>query len=186
MATNKFGFFVRDDLPTPDSSPELFESVLQRRVLAFLIDLIILGIIIPIAAVVLGVLGVLTLGIAWLGYFILVPGVAFLYYMATLGSPARATVGMQMMDIVLTPTRSQPLDGALAVLHPFVGWLTYVICSPFIILLALFTRRRQMLHDLIVGTLMVRRSPMERFWREEARYYGDAWASPNRQKHRDE
>lgn len=185
MAKNIFGYFVRDDLPTPDSSPELFESVLQRRVLAFVIDVLILGALIAISAVVLGVLGILTFGLAWLGYFILVPGVAFLYYMATLGSPARATVGMQLMDIVLTPTRTQPLDGALAVLHPFVGWLTYVICSPFVVLLALFTRRRQMLHDLTVGTLMVRRSPMERFWREEAQHYGDAWASPKSSNYRD-
>lgn len=185
MATNAFGWTVREDLPTPDTSPELFEGVLTRRVLAFMIDAVILTVSNVVAAIVLGILGVLTLGLAWLGYFIMVPGVAFLYYMLTLGSSARATIGMQVMDLVLTPTRSQPLDGALAVLHPFVGWLTYVTCTPFILLVSLFTPRRQLVHDLLVGTLMVRRSPMERFWREEAKFYGEAWASPQSSKWRD-
>jgi uncharacterized RDD family membrane protein YckC len=40
------------------------------------------------------------------------------------------------------------------------------------ILFALFTPRRQMIHDLIMGTLMVRRSPMMQHWRS-ARSYDD-------------
>ena len=177
MPKDAFGWTMRDDLPTPDTSPELFEGVLMRRVIAFIIDSIILTVAIVVSAVVLGVLGILTLGIAWLGYFILVPGVLFAYYVATLGSPARATVGMQVMDIVLTPTRSTPLDGGLAVVHPIAGWIAQAL-TPLVLFIPLFTQRRQMLHDLVVGTLMVRRSPMERFWKQEAEHYGEAWASP--------
>lgn len=184
MTNDAFGRKMRDDLPKPDTSPELFEGVLLRRVIAFFIDSVILTIAIIVSAVVLGILGILTFGLAWLGYFILVPGVLFAYYVATLGSPARATIGMQVMDIVLTPTRSKPLDGGLAVLHPIAGWIAQAL-TPLVLIVPLLTQRRQMLHDLVVGTLMVRRSPMERFWEHEAQNYGEAWADPKNPRWRD-
>jgi len=90
-----------------------------------------------------------------------------------LGSSRRATIGMQFMDIVLTPTRGQPLDGWMAILHAGLFWLTFWISWPVSLLFVLFTPRRQMIHDLVVGTLMVRRSPMTRHWqsaRSEAFY----------------
>lgn len=159
---------VRDDLPDPGSSPELFEEVLVRRVFAYLIDLVIMIALFAVAAVLLAIAGLLTLGIAWLGFFILGPAVIVFYYASTLGTPMRATIGMKMMDIVLTPTRKRPLDGVRAVLHPLVFWVTIWVFWP-LLALGLFTPRRQLLHDLIVGTLMVRRSPMERHWADEAR-----------------
>ncbi len=171
MGKNSFGWFVRDDLPDPNSAPELFDGILLRRVMAFVIDVVIMMILIVIASVLLGILGVLTLGIAWLGYFILAPAVGIGYYTLTLGSPVRATLGMQAMDIVLTPTRRAPLEGWLAILHPIVGWVSITIFTPFILLVGLFTGRRQLLHDLVVGTLMVRRSPMVRMWQSEANNY---------------
>jgi len=114
-----------------------------------------------------------TLGLAWAALVFVVPGVIVLYYAATLGSSRRATIGMQMMDIVLTPTRGLPLDGFMAILHAGLFWLTFWISWPISLLFALFTPRRQMIHDLVVGTLMVRRSPMTRHWqsaRSEAFY----------------
>jgi uncharacterized RDD family membrane protein YckC len=159
---------VRDDLPDPESSPELFEEVLTRRVFAYLIDLVIMIALFAVAAVVLAIAGLLTLGIAWLGYIILGPAIIVFYYTSTLGTPMRATIGMKAMDIVLTPTRKRPLDGVRAVLHPLVFWVTIWVFWP-LLALGLFTPRRQLLHDLIVGTLMVRRSPMEQHWADEAR-----------------
>ncbi|MCF4098172.1 RDD family protein [Maritalea mediterranea] len=181
MGKNSFGWFVRDDLPDPHSAPELFDGILLRRVLAFVIDLIVVVVLIVIASVLLGILGVLTLGFAWLGYFIMVPAVWIGYYALTLGTPVRATLGMQMMDIVLTPTRSTPLEGWLAILHPIVGWASIAFFTPFILLAGLFTPRRQLVHDLVVGTLMVRRSPMVRFWRDEFEQYEEPWVDIRRQ-----
>jgi len=184
MPQDAFGRNMREDLPTPDTSPELFKGVLKRRVIAFFIDSVILAVAIGVSAVVLAILGVLTFGIAFLGYIILVPGVFFAYYVLTLGSSARATVGMQVMDIVLTPTRATTLDGGLAVIHPIAGWIAQAL-TPLVFFIPLLTKRRQMLHDLVVGTLMVRRSPMERFWQQEAENYGDAWADPQNPRWRD-
>jgi uncharacterized RDD family membrane protein YckC len=69
---------------------------------------------------------------------------------------------MAVMDLVLTPTRS-PLDGWAILIHPIVFWVTIWIAWPLVVL-PLFTQRRQMLHDFVAGTLMLRRSPMQRHW----------------------
>ena len=155
-------------LPDPETAPELFEGLLTRRVFAYLIDLVLIGAMILVFGVIGLVGGFLTFGLAWLALPVLVPASIVLYYAATLGSAKRATVGMQAMDIVLTPTRGQPLDGWMAVIHAAVFWISVWISWPLSLLFALFTPRRQMLHDLITGTLMVRRSPMIRHWQARA------------------
>jgi uncharacterized RDD family membrane protein YckC len=156
---------VSQTLPDPVTNPELFDSLLRRRVGAYIIDAaIIVGMAVGVSLV--GVIaGFLTLGVGWLAIPFLVPFAVLAYYAATLGSPSRATVGMRAMDIVLTPTRGQPLDGWRILIHPLLFWVSFWISWPVSILFAFFTPRRQMLHDLICGTLMVRRSPMERHWR---------------------
>lgn len=151
-------------LPDPASAPELFEGLLTRRVSAFLIDLLVIGAMILGFSLVGLVAGFVTFGLAWLALIFVVPATIVLYYGATLGSSRRATIGMQMMDLVLTPTRGQPLDGWMAFVHAGVFWITTWISWPLSLLFALFTPRRQMLHDLVTGTLMLRRSPMVRHW----------------------
>jgi uncharacterized RDD family membrane protein YckC len=156
-------------LPDPQSHPELFQGVLARRAVAWLIDLVVLGML--VLALLLGglVFGVMTLGLGFLALPIAVPVAVLAYYALTLGSPMRATLGMRAMDIVLTPARGRPLDGWAILIHPLVFWVTVWISWPITVAIALFTPRRQLVHDLIAGTLMVRRSPMERRFR-----YADA------------
>ena len=155
---------MSDQLPDPASAPELFEGVLPRRAFAWLIDCVIIAFI-TVAALLFGaVLGVVTLGLGFLALPVIIPLAILGYYAATLGSPMRATVGMQAMDIVLTPVRGTPLNGWAILIHPLLFWLTVWVSWPFSILFALFTPRQQMIHDLIAGTLMLRRSPMQRFW----------------------
>ncbi|MBJ3785412.1 RDD family protein [Devosia sediminis] len=155
---------IRPQLPDPASAPELFDGLLTRRVTAYFIDVVILGALV-LAITLLGtILGFFTFGLAWVSLVFALPVAIVVYYAVTLGSPRRATVGMQMTDIVLTPTRGQPLDGWMAILHALVFWVTIWICWPVTVLFALFTPRRQMIHDLVMGTLMVRRSPMIQHW----------------------
>lgn len=155
-------------LPDPATAPELFDGLLTRRALAWALDsAIIVGIVVAVMFVGF-VVGVLTLGVGWLTLPIVVPLSILAYYTATLGSTARSTIGMRVFDLVLTPTRGMPLDGWKILVHPLIFWITVWISWPFSLLFALFTPRRQMIHDLITGTLMVRRSPMERFWRASA------------------
>ncbi|RUT32533.1 RDD family protein [Arsenicitalea aurantiaca] len=152
-------------LPDPATAPELFEGLLTRRVMAYVIDFfIILAIAMGLGVVGL-ILGVLTFGLGWLLLPVVLPLAILGYYVVTLGSPRRSTVGMSMMDLVLTPTSGAPLDGWQALAHPIIFWITIWISWPLSLLIALLTPRRQMIHDLLTGTLMLRLSPMERHWR---------------------
>lgn len=157
-------FADRPYLPDPATAPELFEGLLTRRVSAYLIDLILIGALALVFGIAGLIFGLLTFGLGLFAMVFVVPAAVVVYYAVTLGSERRATVGMQMMDIVLTPTRGQPLDGWMAIFHAALFWLTFWISWPLAILFALFTPRRQMIHDLVTGTLMVRRSPMLRHW----------------------
>lgn len=150
-------------LPDPKTSPELFEGLLTRRIMAYLVDIVIISIISLAFLLATFIVGVLTLGLAWLTLPVIVPLAVLLYYVFTLGSPTRATIGMRIFDIVLTPTSGPPLEGWKVLIHPVVFWLTIWIFWP-LLFVGLFTQRRQLLHDMITGTLMVRRSPMERHW----------------------
>jgi uncharacterized RDD family membrane protein YckC len=160
---------MRPELPDPASAPELFEGVLTRRVIAFFIDMAIMIVLIAFVSVAGVVAGFLTLGLAWVALPFVILFVLLAYYALTLGSYRRATIGMSIMDLVLTPTRGTPLDGWAILVHPLIFWITVWIAWPFSLLIALLTPRREMVHDLITGTLMLRRSPMVRHWRSHTR-----------------
>lgn len=157
-------FQSRAELPDPASHPELFEGVLTRRVIAYLIDFAIMSLGIGILFLIGLVFSVFTLGIGLVALPFVIPAGVLGYYALTLGSVRRATIGMSAMDIVLTPTRGRPLDGWKILIHPLVFWISCWFAWPVSLLIALFTPRREMVHDLVTGTLMVRRSPMVRHW----------------------
>ncbi len=154
----------RPDLPDPSTAPQLFDGVLQRRVIAFFIDTVILAVIATVILLVGAIAGIFTLGLAWLSLPFVIPLAILGYYAMTLGSPMRATVGMSMMDIVLVPARGYPLDRWKILIHPLVFWITVWVAWPVSLFVALFTPRQQMVQDLVTGTLMLRRSPMVRHW----------------------
>ncbi|MEO6013383.1 MAG: RDD family protein [Devosia sp.] len=152
------------ELPDPATAPELFEGVLTRRVFAYFVDFVILVMISSVIAFVGLIAGFLTLGLGWLLIPVVLPIAILGYYIMTLGSPMRATVGMSLMDIVLVPARGYPLDGLAILVHPLVFWVTVWVAWPISLLVALLTPRQQMVQDLVTGTLMLRRSPMAQHW----------------------
>lgn len=154
----------RTDLPNPSTAPQLFDGVLLRRSIAFVIDTLILGFIATILLFIGTIAGFFTFGLAWLSLPIVIPLAILGYYAATLGSPMRATVGMSVMDVVLVPARGYPLDGWKILIHPIVFWITVWVAWPISLFVALITPRQQMVQDLVTGTLMLRRSPMVRHW----------------------
>jgi uncharacterized RDD family membrane protein YckC len=134
----------------------LYESVRTRRVMAFLIDyLIVLLLLIPFAILVL-FLGILTLGLGWMLFSVLAPAVALTYVWNTLGGPKQATTGMQMMSIRLERLDGGRVDGLLAIVHSVLFWAGNVVLSPLILLATLVLDRKRTVHDLLLGTVVVR------------------------------
>ena len=57
----------------PQTNPELFEGVLARRVVAFIVDLIIIALPLVIAAIFIFFLGLITFGLGWAMFWLLSP-----------------------------------------------------------------------------------------------------------------
>lgn len=133
-----------------------YDGVRTKRVLAFLIDYLIVGLlVIPFAILVL-LFGLLTFGLGWMLFGILVPAVAIVYIWNTLGGPNQATVGMRMMGIRLDRLDGQPIDGMLAVVHSVLFWAGNAVLTPLVLLVTLFAERKRTLHDLLLGTVVTR------------------------------
>jgi uncharacterized RDD family membrane protein YckC len=142
----------------PMTNPELFEGVLPRRCIAFLIDVVIIFIPVLFAVIFIFIFGVITIGLGWALYWLLSPATviwAIVYYGLTFGSPASATIGMRIMDIEMRTWYGAPCYFVLGAVHAIVFWLTVSFLTPFIVLVAFFNHRRRLLHDMLVGTIVI-------------------------------
>jgi uncharacterized RDD family membrane protein YckC len=50
----------------------------------------------------------------------------------------------------------------LAVMHGLIFWFSVGLLTPLILLVGLFTERKQMLHDLLVGVVALNAGPLHR------------------------
>lgn len=140
----------------PGVHPERYDGVRTRRMFAFLVDATIVVLLMALAYVVVAVLGIFTLGLLWLLLPAVWPAVALLYSVLTLGGSQSATPGMRFMGIELRTLRGEQMYYGLALLHVLGFWVSVTILTPLVLLVALFTERKQLLHDLILGTVAVR------------------------------
>ena len=134
----------------------LYDGVLTKRVFAFIIDYVLIFLLLIPVAIVVAVLGLLTLGLGWLLFGILGPLTALLYVAMTLGGRHQATKGMQWMGIRLERLDGGPVGGMLAMVHTVLFWAGNAILTPLVLLVTLFTDRKRTLHDLLLGTVVVR------------------------------
>ena len=142
----------------PVANPELFEGVLARRVMAFAIDLAVIATPLMLASILIFVLGILTLGVGWALYLLLYPASviwALFYYGLTLGSPASATLGMRAMGIEMRTWYGSPLYFLLGAVHAVVFWVSVSVLTPFILIVGLFNGRKRLLHDMLVGIVLI-------------------------------
>jgi uncharacterized RDD family membrane protein YckC len=149
---------VRPHAYDPVQNPELFDGVLMRRTFAFLIDLVIIGMPVVLAGLFIFLFGVVTFGLGWLLFWLLHPAAivwALVYYGYTLGSPASATLGMRLMDIQLRTWYGEPCYFVLGVAHALAYWVSVSVLTPLVLIVGFLNNRRRLLHDFVVGTVMI-------------------------------
>jgi uncharacterized RDD family membrane protein YckC len=142
----------------PAVSPELFDGVLARRIVAFIIDVIIIAIPLIAASAFILVFGLFTFGLGWALFWLLSPASviwALVYYGMTLGGPASATIGMRAMEIEMRTWYGAPAYLVLGAVHAVVFWVSVSVLTPFILLIGFFNPRRRLLHDMLVGTVLI-------------------------------
>ncbi len=146
------------DAPRMDSldAPRAYRGVRTRRMLSFVVDYTLVLILSVPAAIVVFLLGIVSFGLAWGLYAVLLPAIAILYLAFTLGGSKQATPGMRFAGIRIARLDGGRVDAPLAVLHGVLFWAANAVLTPFVLLVGLFTPRKQLLHDLLLGTVVVR------------------------------
>ena len=141
-------------MPVPDDE-FLTRGVLFRRVVAWFVDLFLLGLLLLGIWLLLMLFGVLTLG---LGFPLMgaLPFVPFCYHVLFLAGPSSATPGQQLLGLIVRRNDDfgRP-TGLQAVVSTIIFYLT-LATSGLLLLVALVTTRKRTLHDLASGLVVVR------------------------------
>ncbi len=143
----------------PQDDPAVFEGVVPRRALAYLVDLALIaffGLLLALAALLLGIMsfGILSLPLATL--LALWPAA---YHTLTIGGPRSATPGMQLAGIAVRVWHGGKPGYLQALLHTVVFYVSVSLTFGLILLLPLFHNRGRCLHDILCGTFVVRVLP---------------------------
>jgi uncharacterized RDD family membrane protein YckC len=142
----------------PVASPELFEGVLARRIVAFMMDFLVIAAPVVLGAMFIFAFGIVTLGLGWALYWLLPPASviwAIAYFGLTLGGPRSATIGMRVMDLEMRTWYGAPGYFVLGAVHAIGFWLSVSVLTPFILLVCFFNERRRLLHDIALGTVVI-------------------------------
>lgn len=148
--------FDGDIIATRLDDVRAYDGVRTRRVFAFLLDYLIVGLLLVPFGILVFLLGLLTLGLGWSLFGVLAPAVALTYVWNTLGGRNQATTGMRIMGIRLDRLDSRPVDGLFAVVHSVLFWAGNLLLTPLVLLVTLFSDRKRTLHDLLLGTVVTR------------------------------
>jgi uncharacterized RDD family membrane protein YckC len=146
----------------PVTHPELFEGVLARRLIAFIIDVTIIAIPVVVALFFMAAVTIVTFGVAAIVFAFLSPLFwpliviwALCYYGYTFGSPASATIGMRVMDLEMRTWYGAPSYLLLGAVHALVFWVSVSFLTPLILLVGFFNDRKRLLHDMAIGTVVI-------------------------------
>ena len=151
-------FGVAERTYDPVVNPEYFDGVLSRRVVAFLLDATIVFVPVILVSLFIFLFGFVTLGLGWMLFWLLSPATvvwAVLYFGMTLGGPASATLGMRAVGLEMRTVHGAPMSFLLAATHVVFFWISVSALTPFVLLVALFNARRRLLHDFLLGTVVV-------------------------------
>ncbi len=156
----------RSSLPhqRPSEAPYLValdgrtDGVLGRRFFAYLIDLLIIFAWMALLSIVIGVFGVITLGLGWALYAVLVPGTAILYSAITVGGSRQSTIGMRMMGLRVLRLSGGRVDWVSAGVHALLFYLAASTFLLWVLDLVIGVARddRRLGHDLVVGLMVAR------------------------------
>ncbi|MGV6847563.1 MAG: RDD family protein [Marinibacterium sp.] len=138
-------------LPDPDMQPEFYSGVPAKRLLAWIVDTILIA-----GLVMVAIPFTAFTGLFFMPVLFLLLGFAYRYTTIALGS---ATLGMRFAGIELRSASGAPLDGGLAFLHT-LGY-TVSVAVPVLqlisIVLMITSARGQGLSDHFLGTTALNR-----------------------------
>ena len=140
----------------PDWRPRL-SGVLVSRMVAFMVDFLAIGFLVWFYGFLAAFFGLLTLGLTWLIFPVLVPLVALLYNGFTLSGPRSATWGMRIAGVEVRNIDGTRVSFLTAAAHALLFYFSCAFLTPMILLIGLFRSDRRMAHDLLTGVILIRK-----------------------------
>lgn len=154
----------------PWTHPEYFTAITVKRIVAYAIDVVLIGMAVALIWTLLVVLGIFTFGLAWGMLWLPSLLVPLAYHSLQIGGPRSATLGMRAMGIrvaSLPPSPDAPIriEGAQvgggrptlfqAIIQTVAFYVTIAATGSLVLLVALFNARRRTVHDWLAATVVV-------------------------------
>jgi uncharacterized RDD family membrane protein YckC len=153
-------FYDTRGMPDPAALPQAYEGVLWRRTLAYFVDLCVIGMIMVLCWIAFAVLWLLSLGLLGPVLWFVFGLIPFAYHTLLLSGRRSATVGMRLFNVELRSVTGERPGFLQALIQTALFYITVGLTCSLILLLVLFNRHKRTLHDMLAGTVVVRRFPV--------------------------
>lgn len=137
--------------------PARLEGVVWRRMIAYLVDMCVLGCLYVLAWIAAGPLVVLSLGLLLVPLVFLIGLIQIAYHTLLIGGPRSATLGQRLLGIEVLRTDGGRPSYLQALIQTVIFYLTVSCTWGLILLVVPFNTRRRAVHDFLAGTLTLRR-----------------------------
>lgn len=145
------GFNARD--------PRLYDSIVVLRVLGYIMDVVFLAVLTGLVGSLLWLVGILTLGLLLPLAAVVVAILPVAYHTLTIGAYG-ATPGMRLMGLeVRALGDGNSPDYFQAFVMTALFYLSVGVTSWIILIVAFFNERRRLMHDFFSNLVVVRRNP---------------------------
>ena len=138
--------------------PELYDGVALRRMFAFFLDMILIGIVVAIACTA-------ALALSLISFFLIsIPMAAaslifvVLYDVFTIGGPAAATPGMRVFGLKVITWQGGRPDNLQVLLMSCLFWAIHGVTGWLAAAVVFLNPRWRCAHDFLAGTVVVRAS----------------------------
>jgi len=143
------------EAPDPLEAPELYDGIRIKRLMAYIIDLVIISLLMIALWVVGSFFAVITLGLLYPVLVMAAFVLPFAYHTLLIGGASNATVGMRMMDLRVVAWNGHRPGYPQAALQVLLFFGSISFATPLVLALSFFNARGRCLHDLFAGTVTV-------------------------------
>ncbi|MCG8492220.1 MAG: RDD family protein [Sneathiellales bacterium] len=149
-----FDLSLQSDRPKSSENLQSFSygGIRAKRIFAYVVDVICIGILAFAASIVASLLGIITLGLLSPILALLLACVPVAYHTATIGGPWHATVGMRLFGIEVSLNDGRKPDYITAFVHSALFYFTMALTSMLILLVSIFNPQGKLLHDYLTNS----------------------------------
>ncbi len=148
-----------EDPAGPSFDRSLLDGIIRKRVIAYIVDLVAIGILIFALTIVATVVGVLSFGLLASPAFAALALVPLAYHTFLLGGPGSATLGMRMMGIELRTWDGRRPGYIQAAVQTAVFYVSISLLWLVPLVVVFFNDKRRTVHDMLCGTIMINTPP---------------------------